>query len=126
MAIKKSVRELVWVKYDKHCAYCGKEIEYKQMQVDHIEAHWHSYTEEQCVKYGLKKGSNEIENLNPACVRCNKWKDTMSIETFRNEIQQQLIRLKRDSSNYRIALDFGMIKENNEPIVFYFEKHNKQ
>lgn len=125
MAIKKSIRELVWVKYDKHCAYCGKEIEYKQMQVDHIEAHWHSYTEDQCAKYGLKKGSNEIDNLNPACARCNKWKDTMSIETFRNEIQQQLIRLKRDSSNYRLALDFGMIKENNEPIVFYFEKHNK-
>jgi len=97
MAIKKSIRELVW-----------------------------SYTEDQCVKYGLKKGSNEIDNLNPACARCNKWKDTMSIETFRNEIQQQLIRLKRDSSNYRIALDFGMIKENNEPIVFYFEKHKKQ
>lgn len=122
MALKKEIRIAVWEKYDKHCAYCGTDIEYKQMQVDHIEAHWHTYTEEQCVKYGLKKGSNEIENLNPACVRCNRWKSTMSIETFRKEIQEQLTRLKKYNNNYRMALDFGMIVEDNKPILFYFEK----
>lgn len=28
----KAERELVYQKYDKHCAYCGKELEYKDMQ----------------------------------------------------------------------------------------------
>lgn len=122
MAIKKEVREKVWLKYEKHCAYCGIEIEYKQMQVDHIEAHWHNYTEEQCVKYGLKKGVCEFDNYNPACVRCNRWKGTMTLETFRNEIQMQLERLKRDSNQYRMAFDYGMINENHKPIVFFFER----
>lgn len=119
--MKKTDREKVLLKYDGHCAYCGKGITYKELQVDHIEAHWHNYTEEQCVKYGLKKGADNIENMNPACRRCNLWKGTMNIETFRKEIQLQLFRLKRDSSNYRMALDFGMIKENNTTIRFYFE-----
>lgn len=122
MTIKKEIREKVWLKYDKHCAYCGKEIEYKQMQVDHIEPRWHTVNEEDSKKYGITKGSDEFENFNPACVRCNKWKATFSVEGFRKEIEEQLNRLKRDSSNYRLALDYGMIKENNEPIVFYFEK----
>lgn len=38
--IDKKTREKVWQKYDCKCAYCGAELEYKQMQVDHIQAHW--------------------------------------------------------------------------------------
>lgn len=37
MKLSKETRIAVWEKYNKHCAYCGKEIEYKQMQIDHIE-----------------------------------------------------------------------------------------
>lgn len=122
MAIKKNVRELIWLKYDKHCAYCGREIEYKQMQVDHIEAQWSTMSAEKCKQVGLKKGSNDLDNLNPACIRCNKWKSTFSINQFRKEIQLQLERLKRDSNQYRLAFDYGMIIENHEPIVFYFER----
>lgn len=36
-AIPKKVRELVYKKYGGHCAYCGCKLEYKDMQVDHIE-----------------------------------------------------------------------------------------
>ncbi|OGS69042.1 MAG: hypothetical protein A3F91_03400 [Flavobacteria bacterium RIFCSPLOWO2_12_FULL_35_11] len=120
--MNKETREKVWLKYRKHCAYCGTIIEYKQMQVDHIVARWHDYTEEQCNKYCLDKGSNELHNLNPSCARCNRWKGTMNIETFRKEIQKQLERLRRDSNQYRMALDYKMIRENNKPITFYFER----
>jgi 5-methylcytosine-specific restriction endonuclease McrA len=122
MAIKKEIRQKVWKKYDGHCAYCGAVIEYKQMQVDHIEPKWHAMTEEQCIKAGLKKGADCLENYNPACVRCNRWKGTMSIELFRSEIQKQTERLRRDSNQYRMAMDFGMILEDNKPITFYFER----
>lgn len=115
--IKKEIRQRVWLKYNNHCAYCGKELEYKQMQVDHIQAFWHNDDANR-----PNKGSHEEQNFNPSCARCNRWKSTFSIEQFRHEIQQQLIRLKRDSSNYRMALDYGMIKEDNKPIVFYFEQ----
>ena len=124
--IKKEIRERVWNKYDKHCAYCGKELEYKQMQVDHIQAYWHSDSDEDAVKYGIKKGSHEEDNFNPSCARCNRWKSTFTIEQFREEIQQQLIRLNKYNNNYRMALDYGMIREDSKPIVFYFEKCTQQ
>ena len=34
--ISKKTREIVYNKYNGHCAYCGCEIEMKDMQVDHI------------------------------------------------------------------------------------------
>lgn len=34
--MNKNVRQAVYAKYNGHCAYCGCEIDYKDMQVDHI------------------------------------------------------------------------------------------
>lgn len=120
--IKKEIREKVYSKFDGHCAYCGKEITYKQMQVDHIEPHWHTWSEEDHKRHKVKKGSHSINNFNPSCARCNRWKSTMSLELFREEISLQIERLNRYNNNYRMAKDFGMIKETESPIVFYFEK----
>ncbi len=36
MIMKKEDRLKIYRKYDGHCAYCGKSIEYKDMQVDHL------------------------------------------------------------------------------------------
>lgn len=36
MPISKKVREDVYKKYEGHCAYCGRKIAYKDMQVDHF------------------------------------------------------------------------------------------
>lgn len=36
--ISKRIRELVYAKYNGHCAYCGSEITLKDMQVDHIKS----------------------------------------------------------------------------------------
>lgn len=124
-SINKSTREKVWNKYDQHCAYCPTRIEYSKMHVDHIEAHWHNMTEEQAQKHGISKGSHEINNFNPSCARCNRWKSTFSIEQFRTEISKQVERLKRDSAAFRMALDFGLIEETNRPVVFTHEKLNK-
>ena len=108
MAIHKKNRELIHKKYNGHCAYCGKEISYKQMQVDHIHPVYN-------------EGTDDIENLNPSCARCNKWKSTFTIEQFRHEIQEQVNRLNLRSSNYRMAKDFNLIQENNMQVKFYFE-----
>ena len=79
-------RKLVYDKCDGHCAYCGVEITIKQMQVDHIEPHWHTLTENEAERAKIKKGSHDLENLNPSCSRCNKWKSTYSLEVFRNVV----------------------------------------
>lgn len=34
--MKKDTRIKVWKKYNCKCAYCGEDLEYKKMQVDHI------------------------------------------------------------------------------------------
>ena len=33
--MNKKIRLIVWNKYNKHCAYCGKYLKYEDMQVDH-------------------------------------------------------------------------------------------
>ncbi len=129
MAISKKIRELVWQKYECHCSYCGDEIQYKAMQVDHAIPQSNFLS---CIKNKFKVPKwlehlteldvNHFDNLMPACRVCNKWKDTFDIEGFRTQIQEQLKRLRDYSSNYRIALNYGLVIENNAPIVFYFEK----
>lgn len=58
MGISKKIREAVYAKYDGHCAYCGREIAYKDMQVDHFFP---------LRSWGIEDtGSDDILNLMPA------------------------------------------------------------
>lgn len=45
LKIMKVNREQIFLKCNGHCAYCGKEITLKEMQIDHIIPHWHTLTE---------------------------------------------------------------------------------
>jgi 5-methylcytosine-specific restriction endonuclease McrA len=112
-------REDVYNKCNGHCAYCGKEITFKQMQVDHVISKSRFYNQNPLPDYH----HNELKNLLPSCARCNKWKDTFTIDGFRTQIELQLERLRRDSPNYRIALDYNLIEECPKNIIFYFEKN---
>lgn len=106
--ISKHIRIQVYNKYSGHCAYCGCELEYKDMQVDHINPiYWHN-------------GSNDIENYNPACRMCNFYKLTYAIEKFRENIQTLHERLEK-SFIYRLAKKFGIVEENTDSVRFYFE-----
>jgi uncharacterized protein (TIGR02646 family) len=107
-------RQKVYDKCDGHCAYCGVEITLKQMQVDHIRPHWHTFTEQE--------GSHDLDNLNPSCARCNKWKSTYSVEHFRKVVETSLDRLERDTPNFRLARDYGLIEVIEKPVIFYFEQ----
>lgn len=118
--MKKKDREIIFNKYGGKCAYCGCELQ-KGWNADHIEAHWHTLTHEKAEKVGIKKGSNDIENFNPSCPRCNKWKATFSIDEFRREIQLQIQRLNAYNPNYRLAKDYGLLSETPRPVKFYFE-----
>lgn len=116
--ISKSVRKLVYAKYNGHCAYCGCEIPEKGFNVDHLHCiRNYEYTEEFT---GIDV--HDISNLMPSCGSCNRYKATMDLETFRKELQKIPDRLKRDVCTYNIALRYGMVVEDREPIKFYFEK----
>ena len=119
--MNKNQRQTVFDKYGGKCAYCGCELQ-KGWHVDHIEPAFHNWSDED-VKRHLKqeRGLNIIENYNPACPRCNRWKGTWSIEQFRNEISLQLERLERDSAQFRMARDYGLIKTSDIKVRFYYE-----
>jgi len=119
-------RQKVYDKCSGHCAYCGIEITFKQMQVDHIEPHWHTLTEDQAVRAKIVKGSHDLDNLNPSCARCNKWKSTYSVEHFRKVVETSLDRLERDTPNFRLARDFGLIEVKPKNVVFYYETSSNE
>lgn len=112
MSIPKKIRQHVYAKCNGHCAYCGREIAYKDMQVDHIYPQY-------------KGGSDDIDNLLPSCRACNFRKGTLSVEQFRREIKDQCDTLFERSFQARMSLAYGLIERVNKPIVFYFEKEKK-
>jgi len=123
--MNKKTRDLIKSKYNNKCAYCGCELQ-KGWHVDHIEPAFHNWSDEDVKLYSKRdRGKNEMENYNPSCPRCNRWKSTFSTEYFRIEISKQIERLKRDSPQFRMALDYGLIKETNIKVEFYFEKYLK-
>ena len=109
--IPKAVRKQVYEKYNGHCAYCGRPIDYKDMQVDHIKA-----------KYA--GGADELDNYNPACRMCNFYKGTMDIDHFRDQLKLVRERLHKVYI-YRLSLAYGLIEEKDNDIEFYFERCNK-
>lgn len=112
-AIPKNIRELVFNKYNKHCAYCGCELEYKDMQVDHIDSYYiNTY-------YG-NNDNIDISNLNPSCRMCNFYKSTMSIEKFREQLSLVVNRLNKNFT-YRLAKKYNLIEEKEIKIKFYYE-----
>lgn len=114
MAINKKTREQVYLKYGGHCAYCGREIAMKDMQVDHF-----------IPKRGWNEsGSDDLANLMPACRMCNHYKRAHSLETFRTYIEEIPKKL-RENYIYKIGVVYGNVIENEKQIQFYFEKANQ-
>lgn len=107
-------RKHIYAKYSGHCAYCGKEIEYKDMQVDHMKP-LHAWNE-------ADSGSDDIENLMPSCRRCNHYKRAHDLETFRELLKDTLEHKVLDTYLGRVARDYGMVKWLGWDGVFYFEK----
>ena len=120
--MKKETRQLVYEKYNGHCAYCGCSIDIKEMQVDHFISKLTLKLKSNYIY--TNKEINDIDNLMPSCRVCNKWKSSHSLEQFRKEIGEQLRRLNEYSSNYRFAKKYNLVEETPHDIVFYFEQTN--
>jgi len=110
-------REEILKKTDGHCAYCGVDLSGKKWHADHIDPIFRGWD-----KKPERAGSDELENMYPACRRCNLRKSTLTVEQFRDEISKQADRLRRDSSAFRLAEDFGVVKITHTKPKFYFER----
>ena len=107
--LSKHERETIYQKTNGHCAYCGCELEFKDMQADHVQPF-------------IQGGSDELENLLPSCRSCNHYKSTLDLEEFRHYMQTLPDRMLRDSVNFRNLFRFGIVSVDRSPVKFYFEK----
>ena len=113
MSFSKKKREAVHAKYDGHCAYCGRAIDIKDMQVDHFKPQRAWNAED--------AGTDDISNLMPSCRMCNHYKRANPLETFRRYIAE-IPRKLRENYIYKVGIVYGNVIENEKPIEFYFEK----
>ena len=104
----KQIRQQVYYKYGGRCAYCGREIIFKDMQVDHIFPQ----------RMG---GTSDIKNLNPSCRRCNHYKRAYRLERYR-ELILKLHTKVQDIYLCKTAEDYGIITVKEWDGVFYFER----
>lgn len=117
MAINKKIREAVYQKYGGRCAYCGRAIAYKDMQVDHFRPLrvWNE----------ADGAADDISNLMPACRMCNHYKRANSLEVFRRYIAE-IPRKLRGNYIYKIGAAYGNVVENEKPIAFFFETEEEK
>ena len=123
--MKKELRGEVFDKCNGRCAYCGVELPAQGWHVDHVISQ-SQYSERHGAlivdgRLFTDYGVDDIQNLLPACRRCNLWKKTFSIDQFRSEIEAQADRLSQYSAQFRLAHDFGVVSNTREPVKFYFE-----
>ena len=115
-AIKKSERLLTYQKFNGHCAYCGCEIKYEDMEVDHFISHMSNMEED------------NIDNYMPACHDCNHVKVDYTINQFKNAIQHcgEIHRARKKpimAISDRIAIKYGLTEQDHE-VTFFYEKEN--
>lgn len=119
---------MVWQKYGGHCAYCGKEITYADMQIDHYVPKNRGLImryNEQERKVTITQGNDDISNYMPSCRACNYRKRDMSIEQFRTAIKEQAEGLLNGNSKFqvRMSIAYGLITPNfDTPVKFYYEQ----
>lgn len=107
--LSKEERIRIYNKCNHRCAYCGCDLEYKDMQVDHA----------QPLRCG---GADEMGNMLPACRSCNHYKATLTVEKYRKYIESVPDRLNRDSIPFTVGKRFGIIEEKRRPILFWYEE----
>lgn len=117
MALTKNQRLELKQKFGGRCAYCGCELGDK-FHADHVEPVYRGYA----TPTGMLNPHNErLDNYFPACPPCNLFKSVLSVEQFRKEVSQQVVRARTYSVNFRTAERFGLIQEIDKPVVFWFE-----
>lgn len=94
-------RDLIRKKFEGRCAYCGVQLSQERrgdnaLQIDHVHPRHLG-------------GTNDVDNLVPACRRCNHYKKTFGVEEFRRELSLVPGRLAKSQPTFRLAQRHGLI-----------------
>jgi len=128
--MNKKDREIIYNKFNGHCAYCGCKLE-KGWHVDELlpikRNRKYDYNKRKWIYDGTCEYPERlnINNQMPTCASCNINKHSMSLEEFRKLIEGFMSYLNNKNTQYKIAKRYNLIKENIKPIIFYFETYNK-
>ncbi|WP_374440580.1 HNH endonuclease signature motif containing protein [Epilithonimonas sp.] len=130
MGISKKNRDILFQKYGGKCAYCGCDLQ-KGWHADHIEAvirnsHYNPKTHRwEFDGTYVNPEKNHIDNMNPSCASCNINKHQLTIEQFRDLIQNFVSSLNEYTVQYKIAKRYGLIQETEKKVRFYFEDYRQ-
>jgi len=106
-------RERIHQKYDGHCAYCGRVITIKEMQVDHFVPKYKSRS--------ILVNPDDPINLMPSCRSCNHYKRASHIEYFRELLMTIHTRIAKIYI-VKVAINFGIIQFKPFDGTFYYER----
>lgn len=119
----KEIREQIWDKYYKRCAYCGIYLNYEDLTLDHVIPIYRNQLAEQLIFKNIIKGENKVSNLYPCCDRCNYNKGDYTLEEWRSQIQIE-IDIVKNLKHYKFLDQRHAVKIYRDPVVFYFEQFN--
>ncbi len=126
MRVSKTNRAVIFNKYGGKCAYCGCDLQ-KGWHVDELLPIRRNTVFSKVLHKWVHDGTCEhperfhIDNQMPSCPSCNINKHSLPLESFRALIQNFTKSLNRDSTQYKIAKRYGLIREVEKPVDFYFE-----
>lgn len=104
-------RKAVYEKYGGRCAYCGREITMKSMQVDHLIPQ----------RTNPFSDKDDFDNLMPSCRTCNHYKRANTLETFRRYIEEIPKKLGEREYIYKVGMAYGFYDDIPRKVTFYFE-----
>ncbi len=118
----KKERQLIFEKYEGKCAYCGCEL-VRGWHIDHLKPiRRKKYNKAEC-RYPQREC---VDNCMPACASCNINKHAMKLEDFRHLVAGFMKHLNERNTQYKIAKRYGMVTEQEKPVIFYFEHYKKE
>lgn len=109
-------RKKVYEKYGGRCAYCGREIAFKDMQVDHF------IPQRDYADRRVSGDKNNMENLMPSCRVCNHYKRDNSLDYFRELIEEIPCKLAKRQYIYKVGMAYGFYDGERRKVEFYFER----
>lgn len=119
-------REALRSMFDGHCAYCGVLLPEKGWHADHIEpiVRKGDWVYGKYVQSGgcERPENNRDDNYYPSCRSCNINKGCCGLELWRRGLEGVVDGMRRDHASFRHAERFGLVKQVETKVVFYFEK----
>lgn len=77
--VNNAKRHKVWCKTKGKCWYCGASFKQRDMTIDHV----HPISKNHVREDRFKTQINNITNLVPCCITCNRDKGNLILEDFR-------------------------------------------